>query len=88
MNIPDNFSKNWPYNHSMNKLPIDQASLGERITAGIANRPPHVSPEQAAKAMLPTMSPDEVAVMVAIGADTLAGRSKILPNPGGNMRHG
>ena len=72
----------------MSKLPIDQSSLGERLTANITNRPAHISPEQAAKAMLPTMSPDEVAVMVAIGTDALAERSKILPNPGGNMRHG
>ena len=72
----------------MNNLPIDQSSLGERLTAGITNRPANVSPEQAAKALLPSMSPDEVAVMVAIGTDALAERSKILPNPGGNMRHG
>ena len=72
----------------MRNLTIDQTSLGERLTAGITNRPPNMSPEVAAKAMLPNMSPDEVAVMVAIGTDALAERSKILPNPGGNMRHG
>ena len=72
----------------MSNLPINQAHLGERLTAGITNRPSHVSPEQAAKALLPSMSPDEVAVMVAIGTDALAERSKIIPNPGGSMRHG
>lgn len=73
----------------MNRLPIDQVALGDKLTNGIANRPKGQSPEHAAKAMLPSLTPDETAVMVAIGADALAMRSRVVPGGiDGGTRHG
>ena len=73
---------------NMNQLPINSQELADKLNNGIQSRPAGQSPEQAAKAILPNLSEDEKAVLVAVAADTMAQNAQILRQSQNKYREG
>lgn len=69
-------------------MTVNDQHLADKLNAGILNRPAGITPEEAAKAMLPSLTDDEKAVLVATATDTMANNSRILKHAGSSMRHG
>lgn len=67
---------------------LNESELVDKLNKGIVNRPKGTSPEEAAKEMLPKLSENENATLVAIATDTLVKASQVQKNPNGNFRHG
>ena len=71
----------------MNRLEINEQDLGNMLKKHIANRPAGMSPEEAAKGLIPSLSTNENAVLVAIATDSLVEKSKALHQDKG-LHHG
>lgn len=69
-------------------MQVNEKKLADKLNSGIVNRAEGVSPEEAAKNILPSLSKEENATLVAIAMDTLVKNSQIQPQPSGKYHHG